>query len=287
MKKFFLILPIIFFLLVNSVSALYVQIYVKGEIKGKPGYLNFTSEGNFQKILLDWENTGSSSCHVIVRVDVKNLETSKVKTYWSEDVLLHPGDHQTFDMAWISEKGNYTVSISVYQCLDVFSVGSFNYTVNDSKIEEFKAEVKGSGDANKIHLEITSFHNLTDVYVLPNIYPTGWIIPVKKIGNLKTNETKKIELTYFPQNFKEASLDFYIIANNGKMVKKIEVKVTKPFDWFPYVFWGLIIGFMISVGLNIYFLKTISISGYKHNNRGRGVVFEKSHRHRIGKRRRR
>jgi len=262
MKKCFIFI-ISFFIILISSYALVVEINVAGKIKGIVSYFNFSqTKYGIQNVILEWENIGSASCKAIARVDIYNFTNSSLKflkSFWSEEILINPGDHYPFKVSWYNNPGNYLAKVYINYCFREEKVRIFNYSVKEKPIEKLNITITGNGDEKEIRIKIETNKTLKNIYIIPKEYPTGWIVPSISLEKIEP-KSKEIRIFYLPQSWRETSISFLVFAENGKLVKEVKIKLKKSFDWNK-----ILIGILIfSIGLNIYLLKNIFISRGKY-----------------------
>ena len=207
-----------------------VDVNIRESIRGTNAYVDYSKHvaDSSQKFLVDWENQGSVSCKVRLRMDVSN-ETAHEYTGWSGEYALEPGDHADLEMYYYPPfTGNFQANITAYYCNTVEDVASLNFTasmgrenalVNDSTtgnnpalqekiVKPVPIDVTVENTENTVVLKVKARENLSSLVISPRRYPLGWIVESVKIENLKQNEERTVTIDYFPPIWKPATIEF-------------------------------------------------------------------------------
>ena len=233
-----------------------VVVDIKGIIHGRKGFLNYTKNVNdFQKVLLDWENTGSVSCKVRTRVDFYNNSES-VYVGWSKEESLESGDHVVMEVYWLpKESGNYTANITVYQCNNLFYVDTINFSVNKKLLLPLPANLSVKSNENTVYVRIEAKEDLDGLVIIPSYYPLGWIFESEKSEKILKGEVKNIAVNYKAEIWKPKPVSLDIITQDGRMYAKVDLILEKGKNRMKEIFYTLIFILIVSLAMNIYLLK--------------------------------
>ncbi|HEX33028.1 MAG TPA: hypothetical protein ENG01_01275 [Candidatus Aenigmarchaeota archaeon] len=220
------IIPFIF----SIAYSLTLIVGVSGVIEGNDAYsfINVSSPVTF---FVDWENTGSASCNTRLRVDISGPDGNY--QVWSDNCLLHPGDHAPLFAYWFSDvPGNYTANLSVFYCNDYFFVRSYNFTLQPVS-KHISVKVRSLSTESRIKLRL----NTSNVYIIPKKYPLGWIIP-----SMYANGTN-IVIPYEPQYWRETDIEFFAVSPEGYTT--FNVHLSKNYNWFVVLVGVLLAIFLV------------------------------------------
>lgn len=268
----------IFFLFISSVYSLQILVDVKGNIKGKVGFFNYTKETkNLAWFFLNWENAGSIGCKVRMRVDIFN-STNLIYTSWSKSEAIEPGGNADFYAFWYpTNNGSFVALIRIYQCNEIFNVKQVNLSAIITGKKEIKGNITISNDKRAVYLEILPQENLTDLVAFVSDYPKGWIFTYDKVDSVEAGKKVKLRIDYEAEIWKEKPIKIELIANGGKFHKTVSLILKKPSVWVEFFKDPWKIATILLFLLNIYLIrKKIILVSRKLRVGGR---FEKNYRH--------
>ncbi len=219
-----------------------VEVNIPQSINGNIAYLNFSEEINDkpQKFLLDWENQGSISCRVRVRIDFYN-GTSLVYTGWSKEVPLEPGDHSDFEVYFYPKNsGNFTAEIFIYQCNEIWKATNVTFTAsmpqniikNATNISQLTSktipfDVRAESTESHVEIKIKAKEDINGIIIVPERYPLGWIFEGGQVNTIKENEEKTISLGYVPSIWKPEEIELNIVTLDGRYHKVERIRLEK------------------------------------------------------------
>ncbi|MFH1834961.1 MAG: hypothetical protein ABH851_02100, partial [Methanobacteriota archaeon] len=109
------------------------MINIEGVIDGYLAHFQYeeTIKKDPQEFLVNWENIGSASCLVRMRVDVMN-STNVLSTAWSNEAGLNPGDNNDLRAYWYPQSpGDYSANTTIHYCHLIINGPSVNFTVEE------------------------------------------------------------------------------------------------------------------------------------------------------------
>jgi hypothetical protein len=232
-----------------SAGAMPLDVNVPETIRGVSQYASYGKEVSAQpqRFLLDWENQGSVSCRVRMRIDFLE-EDVKVYTGWSAEKPIEPGDHGEFVVYFYPNmSGNYTARIFAYHCntIEELKNASFsayvprseaNLTGNASNASARKAnatapaapfEIKTSNTNENVEFRVKSKTTLSELVIIPVKYPLGWIMESGKAGEIKAGEERSIDAPYVPSVWKPVEVVYEVSTLDGKYHQTVSVKLSE------------------------------------------------------------
>ncbi len=179
-------------------AALQVSIGIREVIDSRLDFGRISVNDSYQEYRLFWENTGSAACRSRARIDFHNV-SGLVYTSWSSEHLLPAGRGEELALHSILPPGNYSAMLRLYYCNEILNAGEFNTSVEEiygnenGTIELLSLKTQG----DKLAISVRSTKDISDLVILPERYPIGWIIESSKVG-IKANETKEVFLAFMP-----------------------------------------------------------------------------------------
>ncbi|RLE10226.1 hypothetical protein DRJ04_09350 [Candidatus Aerophobetes bacterium] len=212
--------------LIPAVAALDVDVNVESVIQGSLAWINISTKPP-QKISITWENIGSVGCEVRARADFYN--TSKlVYTGWSRAKPLWPGSHADMDIYSNLPEGNYTVYVRIYFCNEIFKFGPYYFEGKPKKSKAGNFEIVNIDTFDDyIDIYIRSNQDVKNLIVIPSKYPVGWIMESARIDFMNSGQIKKARIPYRPSIWKESSVEFTLITEDGNFIQKKTVLLKK------------------------------------------------------------
>ena len=243
-------LVILSFLILPITYAMIINVEIEDIISGRSAYHNF-SNASIISFNLDWENIGSIDCKVRLRMDILDLNSSNLYVSWSKEEILAPGSGTLLSAYYLPKKsGNYSATIKLYYCNDIYTISSFNFSFTKQEFKELNLSLNIATTRNQIKFKIKPKRNIDNLYIIPENYPRGWIFESLKLENLKKGEEKEIVLNYIPAFWISREINFTLVSE--KYAKTIKIKLEKEKK---YPISEIIILFLlISLSLNFYFI---------------------------------
>jgi len=219
MKKLFILV----FLILPVTYAMIINVEIEDIVNGMSSYHNFSSSP-FVSFVFDWENIGSVDCNARLRMDILDLNSSELYTSWSKKVALAPGGGALLSTYYLPKKsGNYSATIKLYYCNDIYKISSFNFSFERPDFEELNLSLDIATTKNEIKFKIKPKEDLDKLYIIPENYPRGWIFDSLEINNLKKGEEREITLTYVPAYWMPRNITFSLIS--GNYLKNVEIRL--------------------------------------------------------------
>jgi len=221
---------LIIFLASATVYSVPVDVNIRETIKGTNAYIDYYKNvtDSAQRFLVDWENQGSVSCKVRLRMDISN-EISHQYTGWSGESALEPGDHSELEMYYYPPfSGTFQANITAYYCNTVEDVATVYFTARTSRenvtgnssggdknlalqeriVKPVPVDVTVENTETTVVMKIKPRENLSSLVISPRRYPLGWIFESKRIEDLKQNEERTVTIDYVPPIWKPATIEF-------------------------------------------------------------------------------
>jgi len=176
-------------------------------------------DGKPFKVKVELQNTGSIGYKARVRLDILDQD-NLIFTGWGDEKYFFPGNQKIYDLYWypLNIEGELKALIIIY------------YANEMKKVKLVKFEVEASEKSPENIFEILDFRTYDDevefllktnktvenVIIIPFGYPTGWIFEQVKVDELESGSVKIVNLKYDPSLWKETSVMFNMISEDGK-----------------------------------------------------------------------
>lgn len=212
MKKL-IFFVIIFPLTILFANAIMIRVGIKERLDGEISFFNIKEIFNLVKFEIEFYNTGSLEYKARVRVDILN-NSKIVFTAWSNEVYFSPGDRRNFNLYWFSNtSGNFTIRVRVYYGNEIeekifnFKKNSFNQSLKNIEISPVRVY------DNFIVFDLKTEKNISKVIIIPDHFPTTWIVEQKEI---EIKGRKTVSIDYLPVTLKEREGKIIVVSSDGK-----------------------------------------------------------------------
>ncbi len=243
-------------------------------VSGYVDYLDYAQDINnsFQKITINWQNSGSVGCNVQVRANILH-EGIYLYTAWSNAESIYPGGYNLFEIYYydVNGSGNYSAELKIYMCDEIFEGPKINFMMaynNSTNLTETIAKSRNDikiytkSENEKITVDITSKKNISNFVMFPQKSLPGWRIPAVHAGNISAGETKTIVLNYKRNINEEARVYLALASPNDNIYTPIIVDVKKEMPK-QNIYYSL---FIVSFAANIVLL--VLLKAYMNKKKG-------------------
>lgn len=249
----------------SNASAINLFIEIEPIIKGITYFVNYSAVVNHtpQKIWTYWEDKGSVRCTNQLRIDIYNGTGKKlhktaeetidslnkenqnklIYTAWSKPVPFHPGANNNIITYWYpyNLSANVTAQFRLYSCNEIYKKPPFTFEVLNwtsfpdiNKTQKLfdKISIKNKGETH-IEITLTSREDITNLLVLPEKYPRGWLFEYAKITELKKGKETKVNIPYTAGIWRPATVTLAFVTEDGAHYLKKDHLIDKvpATDW--------------------------------------------------------
>jgi len=247
------IIPFLMLVLVPGVLAISVDVQIEEKIDGHMPYLNITSYSP-QKYSVSWENVGTYFCRARARIDFYN-KTKKVYTSWSSEGIIKPGETVTWHLYSYLEEGMYNYTIRIDHCNEPYDFGPYPLIIlNSTPMENVVDIISSSADEDRVKLTLKSNRDLRNLVIIPVEYPANWAFESVIIESMSAGETREVEISYEPINWKNQVINFVAATEDGNYLQRKPI-ILREQESFPYYSLAIFIIVAIVV-IYLYFKKS-------------------------------
>jgi hypothetical protein len=182
-----------------------------------------------QKYSLIWQNTGSTSCQSRTRMEIYNTQNQRVFTSWSGLKRLSPSQEAESRFYSNLPPGQYTLSIRIYHCNEVFEQEPINMSVSMEQAYTGTIDfISYSVREGFLDVSVRSDQDLDSVAIVPEGFPVGWIFSQGFIERLPAWETRTVTIPFEPSVWVDRKIALSAFSENGEYYGQKDVVIRKP-----------------------------------------------------------
>ena len=234
MRKTSILIFLLF--LVPLVSAGFVEIGVKMEVRGNVSALFYNISNGVLKLNLEFFNTGSVAYKARARLDILN-STDTIFTGWSNEETLMPGQRKSFDIYWYSPRteNKLVAKLRVYHGKEIVE-REMKFKVKNIQTSEDVITIKNFRTYDEfIKFQIRSTKPLKNVLVIPKDYMIGLIFEQKKIENLDGNKNIEVIIPYEADVWFPYDITIDVVTDDGKYYSTFSFNLQKEKGLWKYI----------------------------------------------------
>ena len=245
--------------LTGLVNALTLVVNIDETNEGYITYIDYSEEvsNSFQKISVDWQNSGSVNCHIQMRTSIIK-DGQIIYTAWSDMKKMYAGSYDVFDMYYYDHNisGDFMADLKIYVCDEIFDGPKINFTIAENSIKNLTGKIANSrqlietsvrSDDKKIAIDITPTQDIDRLLIFPKDIRPGWRIAAKEINDLKAGETRTVTIEYKKGIEDEARLQFLLASPEEYIYSPITVDIKKSVPKKSIYYYLFILSFIINL----------------------------------------
>ncbi len=245
--------------LTSNASAINLFVEIEPIIKGTTYFVNYSTIINHtpQKIWTYWEDKGSVGCTNQLRIDIydgtmkelhktpeetidsldKENQNRLIYTAWSKPTPFHPGANNNLITYWYpyNFSANVTAQFRMYSCNEIYKKPPFTFEVlnwtrfpDTNKTQKLFDKINIiNKDETHIEITLTSSEDITNLLILPEKYPRGWIFEYAKITELKKGKETKVNIPYTAGIWRPATVTLAFVTEDGTHYLKKDYLIDK------------------------------------------------------------